>query len=57
MDGELGAYIRAQIAKTPIMTVSKVWDNGFRHITSSGREIRTPEGLKNFKSVSRRHRS
>jgi tripartite ATP-independent transporter DctP family solute receptor len=49
MDGELGAYIRAQIAKTPIMTVSKVWDNGFRHVTSSGREIRTPDDLKNFK--------
>jgi tripartite ATP-independent transporter DctP family solute receptor len=49
MDGELGAYIRAQIAKTPIMTISKVWDNGFRQITSSGREIRTPEDLKNFK--------
>ena len=39
MDGELGTYIRAQIAKTPIMTVSKIWDNGFRQITSSGREI------------------
>lgn len=49
MDGELGAYIRAQIAKTPIMTVSKIWDNGFRHVTSSGREIRTPDDLKNFK--------
>jgi tripartite ATP-independent transporter DctP family solute receptor len=49
MDGELGAYIRAQIAKAPIMTVSKPWDNGFRHVTSSGREIRTPEDLKNFK--------
>jgi len=49
MDGGLGAYIRAQIAKTPITTVSKVWDNGFRHVTSSGREIRTPEDLKGFK--------
>lgn len=49
MDGGLGAYIRAQIAKTPIMTVSKIWDNGFRHVTSSGREIRTPDDLKNFK--------
>jgi tripartite ATP-independent transporter DctP family solute receptor len=49
MDGELGSYIRAQIAKTPIMTVSKVWDNGFRHVTSSGREIKTPDDLKNFK--------
>jgi tripartite ATP-independent transporter DctP family solute receptor len=49
MDGELGAYIRAQIAKTPILTVSKIWDNGFRHITSSTREIKTPDDLKNFK--------
>src|SRR3954465_1200809 len=49
MDGELGAYIRAQIAKTPILTVSKGWDNGFRHITSSTREIKTPDDLKNFK--------
>src|SRR3954447_4311168 len=49
MDGDLGAYVRAQIAKTPILTVSKVWDNGFRHITSSTREIKTPDDLKNFK--------
>ena len=49
MDGDLGAYIRAQIAKTPIMTVSKAWDNGFRHVTSSGREIKTPDDLKGFK--------
>jgi tripartite ATP-independent transporter DctP family solute receptor len=49
MDGDLGTYIRAQIAKTPILTVSKIWDNGFRQITSSGREIKTPDDLKNFK--------
>jgi tripartite ATP-independent transporter DctP family solute receptor len=49
MDGDLGAYVRAEIAKTPIMTVSKPWDNGFRHITSSGREIKTPDDLKGFK--------
>ena len=49
MDGGLGGYVREQIAKTPIQTVSKVWDNGFRHITSSTREIRTPDDLKGFK--------
>ena len=27
----------------------KIWDNGFRQITSSTREIKTPEDLKNFK--------
>ena len=49
MDGELGTYIRAEIAKTPIFTVSKIWDNGFRHITSSTREIKSPADLKGFK--------
>jgi len=49
MDGELGAYIRAEIAKTPIFTASKIWDNGFRHITSSGREIKSAADLKGFK--------
>jgi tripartite ATP-independent transporter DctP family solute receptor len=49
MDGELGTYIRAEIAKTPIFTVSKIWDNGFRQITSSGREIKAPADLKGFK--------
>jgi TRAP-type transport system periplasmic protein len=49
MDGELGDYVRAEIAKTPIMTVSRAWDNGFRHITSSTREIKTPDDLKGFK--------
>ena len=49
MDGELGDHIRAEIAKTPIFTVSKIWDNGFRHVTSSTREIRTPADLKGFK--------
>src|SRR5262245_24197287 len=32
-DGDLGTYIRAQIAKTPIMTAARIWDNGFRHVT------------------------
>lgn len=49
MDGALGDYVRAEIAKTPITTICKSWDNGFRQITSSTREIRTPEDLKGFK--------
>jgi len=49
MDGALGNHIRAEIAKTPIFTVSKIWDNGFRHITSSTREIKGPADLKGFK--------
>ncbi|MCJ2015614.1 TRAP transporter substrate-binding protein [Methylobacterium sp. J-076] len=49
MDGGLGEYVRGEIGKTPIITISKVWDNGFRQITSSTREIRKPEDLKGFK--------
>jgi TRAP-type C4-dicarboxylate transport system substrate-binding protein len=49
MDGQLGDHIRSEIAKTPIFTVSKIWDNGFRHVTSSTREIRDPVDLKGFK--------
>jgi tripartite ATP-independent transporter DctP family solute receptor len=49
MDGQLGGHIRSEIAKTPIFTVSKIWDNGFRHVTSSTREIRGPADLKGFK--------
>jgi tripartite ATP-independent transporter DctP family solute receptor len=49
MDGDLGAYIRAQIAKSNLHTFEKIWENGFRQITSSTREIKTPEDLKGFK--------
>jgi tripartite ATP-independent transporter DctP family solute receptor len=49
MDGELGAYIRAQIAKANLHTFENIWENGFRQITSSTREIKTPDDLKGFK--------
>jgi tripartite ATP-independent transporter DctP family solute receptor len=49
MDGPFGEYLRAEIAKRPIFAMSKIWDNGFRHITSSSREIRTPADLEGFR--------
>ena len=49
MDGELGAYVRAQIAKTPIFAMEKIWDNGFRQTTSSTKPIVTPDDLKGMK--------
>src|SRR5271166_4199364 len=49
MDGDLGAYVRGQIAKAGIVAMEKIWDNGFRQITSSTRPIVTPEDLKGFK--------
>ena len=45
MDGPLGKYVRAQIEKVGLMTMSKPWDNGFRQITTSTKPINTPEDL------------
>ena len=49
MDGNLGAYIRAQIVKAGLVPMDKIWDNGFRHITSSTKAITSPADLKGFK--------
>src|ERR1700733_8219125 len=35
MDGDLGAYVRGQIAKTnQLVAMEKIWDNGFRQTTT-----------------------
>ena len=49
MDGELGAWIRAQILKKDIVAMDKIWDNGFRQTTSSTKPINGPDDLKGFK--------
>ncbi len=49
LDGELGAYVRAQISKAGIVPMDKIWDNGFRQITSSSKPINTADDLKGFK--------
>ena len=49
MDGELGAYVRGQITKANLVAMDKIWDNGFRQITSSNKPIQTPDDLKGFK--------
>jgi tripartite ATP-independent transporter DctP family solute receptor len=49
MDGDLGAFIRSHIEKANLHPFEKIWDNGFRQITSSSRPIATPADLKGFK--------
>lgn len=49
MDGELGAYVRGEIEKSNLVVLDKIWDNGFRQITSSAGPITTAEDLKGFK--------
>src|SRR5919202_17803 len=34
MDGDLGAFVRAQIEKSGLVPMEKIWDNGFRQTTS-----------------------
>jgi TRAP-type transport system periplasmic protein len=49
MDGELGAFVRAAIGKAGLFAFDKMWDNGYRNITSSTHPIATPVDLKGFK--------
>lgn len=49
MDGDLGAYVRGQIQKANLVVMDKIWDNGFRQITSSKGPIASPDDLKGFK--------
>ncbi len=39
MDGRLGALVREQIAKSGILVLDRIWDNGFRQMTTSGKPI------------------
>jgi TRAP-type C4-dicarboxylate transport system substrate-binding protein len=48
-DGELGLHVRAAIAKLNLQPFDRVWDNGFRQITSSTRPINRPRDLEGFK--------
>ena len=49
MDGELGTYIRAQIAKANLVAMDKIWDNGFRQTTTSSKPITSPADLRGLK--------
>ena len=49
MDGELGAWIRAQILKKDLVAMDRIWDNGFRQTTSSVKPIAGPDDFKGFK--------
>ncbi len=49
MDGALGGFIRGEIQKRGLLPMTRIWDNGFRHITSSTRPVRTPDDLRGMK--------
>ena len=50
MDGGVGDVVRDAIGKAGVVPMKKVWDNGFRQITSSSsRQLNSVEDLKGFK--------
>ena len=49
MDGKLGAFVRAQIAKHGLLAMERIWDNGFRQTTTSTKPIATPADLAGMK--------
>ena len=49
MDGDVGNYVRSQISKAGMVPLEKMWDNGFRHITTSVKPINSPADLVGLK--------
>ena len=49
LDGKLGVHLRAQINTAGLQVMDRIWDNGFRQITSSTRAITQPSDLQGFK--------
>ncbi|MBV8749179.1 MAG: TRAP transporter substrate-binding protein [Candidatus Eremiobacteraeota bacterium] len=49
MDGDLGAHVRGALEGVGLHAFDRMWDNGFREITTSTGPINTPKDLNGFK--------
>jgi len=49
MDGGLGAHVRAAIGKAGLYAFEKIWDNGFRQMTSGAKPIETAKDMEGLK--------
>jgi tripartite ATP-independent transporter DctP family solute receptor len=49
MDGALGAHVRAAIAKANLHVFDKIWDNGFRQMTTCNKPIETAKDIAGLK--------
>ncbi|HEX7389890.1 MAG TPA: TRAP transporter substrate-binding protein [Acidiphilium sp.] len=49
LDGKVGAAVTANIEKAGLHPMRRIWDEGFREITTSTKPIHTPADLKGFK--------
>lgn len=49
LDGKFGAHLRSQIEKSGLVALDKIWDNGFRQVTTSVRPIVAPADFQGLK--------
>ena len=49
LDGAVGDVIRPDIVKSGLYPMQRIWDQGFREITSSAKQINSPDDLRGFK--------
>lgn len=49
MDGPVGAHVREAISKVNLFAFEKMWDNGFRQMTTSGKPIETARDMAGLK--------
>jgi tripartite ATP-independent transporter DctP family solute receptor len=49
MDGDLGASIRQDYDKGGFYVAPQIWDNGFRQLTTSSRQVKTVSDVKGLK--------
>ncbi len=49
LDGGVGDIVRADIAKAGLVPMHRIWDEGFRQITTSTKPINSPDDLKGLK--------
>ncbi|TAN10743.1 MAG: TRAP transporter substrate-binding protein [Burkholderiaceae bacterium] len=49
LDGTLGAYIRSEIEAKDLVVMDKIWDNGFREVTTSTHPIVHPDDFHDLK--------
>jgi TRAP-type transport system periplasmic protein len=49
LDGKVGEIVRSDIVKLGLQPMPRIWDEGFRQITTSTRPINAPQDLHGFK--------
>jgi TRAP-type transport system periplasmic protein len=49
LDGALGSHVRSTVTKAGLVPMERIWDNGFRQITTSTKPIASADDMKGLK--------